>query len=132
MTRALSPRLIFLLPMLITALGAILRFQALFLDKDVSGASYVRILLAQAVLSALTVLLAYWLFSAVAGPLPALAVGLLTALSPHLINMYVYLQTETLFGFWLGPGSGGIWRHLAFQSIRPSPRPASTMAPSQT
>ena len=160
MTTARSPRLILLLLVLITALGAILRVQvvtqtsvidpiradarkyvlyawnltqlgtyswsdaalqgqpedvkpdalvtpgyplflSLFLDKDVSDSSYARILLAQAALSALTVLLAYWLFSTVVGPLPALLVALLTALSPHLISMNAYLLTETLFCFWL-------------------------------
>jgi len=56
--------------------------------------------LGQVVLSSLTILLAYAAFAQF-GRVYGLGVALLTAASPHLINMNLYLLTETLFCFFL-------------------------------
>jgi 4-amino-4-deoxy-L-arabinose transferase-like glycosyltransferase len=76
-------------------------FLALLIDPTVSKSSYYRILLTQAALSTVTILLAYFLFAALAGPAAGLATAALTALSPHLINMNVYVLSETLACFFL-------------------------------
>jgi hypothetical protein len=54
----------------------------------------------QVLLSSLTILLAYAAFAPF-GRIYGLGVALLTAISPHLINMNLYLLTETLFCFFL-------------------------------
>lgn len=72
-----------------------------FLDRNLNKMQYTGILLVQAVLSTLTVLMAYFLFAAIVGKEGGLLAAALTALSPHLINMNVYLLTETLFCFFL-------------------------------
>ena len=72
-----------------------------FLDRDIGKTNYYGILLSQALLSTLTILLAYFLFAAIGGRVCGLLTAALTALSPHLINMNVYLLTETLFCFFL-------------------------------
>ena len=56
--------------------------------------------LGQVLMSSLTILLAYAAFAPF-GRLYGLGVALLTAMSPHLINMNLYLLTETLFCFFL-------------------------------
>ena len=57
--------------------------------------------LIQALLGTLTIALTFLLFRDFAGTWPALGAALLTAVSPHLINLGVYLLTETLFTFFL-------------------------------
>jgi 4-amino-4-deoxy-L-arabinose transferase-like glycosyltransferase len=76
-------------------------FLALLLDRSVSQKSYYRILLTQALLSTLTILMTYLLFASIAGKAAGLLSAALTALSPHLINMNVYVLTETLACFLL-------------------------------
>lgn len=63
--------------------------------KQTDAARFVQVLL-----SVLTILLAYAAFAAV-GPYFALGVATLTALSPHLVNMNLFLLTEALFCFLL-------------------------------
>jgi 4-amino-4-deoxy-L-arabinose transferase-like glycosyltransferase len=75
---------------------------SLFLDKDDIDASLARVLNFQALLGMLTVLVYLLLYRRIMPPLWALGAGLLTAISPHLINASVYLLTETLFTFLLG------------------------------
>ncbi|MGR9072195.1 MAG: glycosyltransferase family 39 protein [Gammaproteobacteria bacterium] len=55
----------------------------------------------QAMLGSATVLLTFLVFRSVAPFLPSLAAAFLTAISPHLIAMNIYLLTETLFTFFL-------------------------------
>jgi 4-amino-4-deoxy-L-arabinose transferase-like glycosyltransferase len=55
----------------------------------------------QALLSVLTIILAYMLFNLVAGRTVAMITALLTAIAPHLITMTTYLLTETQFTFLL-------------------------------
>lgn len=56
-----------------------------------------RVIVAQAALGVLTVVFAFMLALRVAGPWVALAVGALTAISPHLIGITTSLLTESLF-----------------------------------
>jgi 4-amino-4-deoxy-L-arabinose transferase-like glycosyltransferase len=75
-----------------------------FVDQRVTAFSqenYKEILLAQGLLSTITVLMTYFLFARILNPTTGLVAALLTALSPHLINMNVYVLTETLFCFLL-------------------------------
>lgn len=75
-----------------------------FLDDEEHGFSsrnYRIVLFIQVLLSTLTVLMAYMLFSAFMGATGATFAAVLTALSPHLINMSTYVVTETLFCFFL-------------------------------
>ncbi|WP_319410095.1 glycosyltransferase family 39 protein [uncultured Desulfosarcina sp.] len=53
----------------------------------------------QAILSALTIAIVYFLGRTLIGATGAIIVATLTAISPHLINLNVYLLTETLFTF---------------------------------
>ncbi|MCK5716954.1 MAG: glycosyltransferase family 39 protein [Thiomargarita sp.] len=76
-------------------------FLTVFLDKHISNNSLYHVLLAQVVLSTLTILLVYSLFATLLGASFALLVALLTALSPHLITMNVYYLSEPLFCFLL-------------------------------
>lgn len=66
-----------------------------YVKKQMDSARFVQVLL-----SALTVLLAYAAFASI-GPYYALGVAALTALSPHLVNMNLFLLTEALFCFLL-------------------------------
>lgn len=75
-------------------------YLALFLGGDYSKEQGDRALLGQVILSSLTILLAYAAFSPF-GRLYGLGVAGLTALSPHLVNMNLFLLTETLFCFLL-------------------------------
>lgn len=61
------------------------------------------VLIAQTLLSSLTVLLVFLLGRRFLATAPALAVAVLTAIWPHLVNVNVYLLTESLFTllFWL-------------------------------
>lgn len=74
-------------------------FIALFLDKPPSAANVATITRVQAVISTLTVLLVF-LISRRILPMPlALTASALTAISPHLVTMNIYLLSETLFCF---------------------------------
>ena len=72
-----------------------------FLREWPSQKAYYQILIFQAILSTLTIALIY---SACRTFLPyplAIGAAVLTAISPHLINMNVYLLTESLYSFLL-------------------------------
>ncbi|OGI51610.1 MAG: hypothetical protein A3E57_01935 [Candidatus Muproteobacteria bacterium RIFCSPHIGHO2_12_FULL_60_33] len=76
-------------------------FIALFLDKQPSAANIAAITRVQAVISTLTVLLVF-LISRRILPMPlALTASALTAISPHLVTMNIYLLSETLFCFFV-------------------------------
>lgn len=70
-----------------------------FINRNPSEKTVVTILLAQALVSVLTVAVAYQLFQVFLPTLGALGAALLTALSPHLVTMNIYLLTETWFCF---------------------------------
>ena len=72
----------------------------LYLTKDVD-ATYKISLNIQAFLGALTVLLAYFLALRMLPLWASIVVGVLAAISPHLIVTTGYLLTETLFSFFL-------------------------------
>jgi len=75
-------------------------YLSLFLGGDYVKSQSDRARLGQVILSSLTILLAYAAFSPF-GRLYGLGIATLTALSPHLINMNLFLLTETLFCFLL-------------------------------
>lgn len=75
-------------------------YLSLFLGGEYSKIQSDRARLGQVLLSSLTILLAYASFSPF-GRLYGLGVATLTALSPHLVNMNLFLLTETLFCFLL-------------------------------
>ena len=75
-------------------------FLSLFLGGKYSKIQFDNIKLAQVLLSCFTILLAYYLFLQL-GRLYGLIAASLTALSPHLVNMNLFLLTETLFCFFL-------------------------------
>ncbi|MDA8421394.1 MAG: glycosyltransferase family 39 protein [Pseudomonadota bacterium] len=70
-----------------------------FVNKTPTFGMIRSILITQALISAATVLLAYLLFSTFLSPSVALIPSLLTAISPHLVTMNVYVLSETLFCF---------------------------------
>lgn len=70
-----------------------------FLKQDINQSNYMGILFCQVAMSVLTILFSYLLFSNITNKEIGLGIAMLTALSPHLINMNVYLLTETLFCF---------------------------------
>jgi 4-amino-4-deoxy-L-arabinose transferase-like glycosyltransferase len=74
-------------------------FLALFVDGKASEKMLAQILLAQALLSTLVVYLTFLICRNILSETKALAVALLTALSPHLININTYLLSEALFSF---------------------------------
>lgn len=75
-------------------------FLSVFIGNGFTPSQYYVTLLSQALLSTLTILFSYFLFLRL-GKGWALLASLLVACSPHLINMNVYLLTETLFCFLL-------------------------------
>lgn len=75
---------------------------AAFLD-DGKGFSFMpRVLKAQALLGAATVLLYLLIFRTYLQPTLALVAAVITAISPHLVNSSVYILTECLFTFLVG------------------------------
>ncbi len=72
-------------------------FLRLMIGDTVSDQTLIGIELAQAVLSAVTILLAYFAFSVILKPSLALLVALLTAISPHLVTADVFILSESLF-----------------------------------
>jgi 4-amino-4-deoxy-L-arabinose transferase-like glycosyltransferase len=75
---------------------------SLFFDENDINATLTRVLNLQALLGVLTVFVYLLLYRRFMPPLWALSAGLITAISPHLINASVYLLTESLFTFLLG------------------------------
>jgi 4-amino-4-deoxy-L-arabinose transferase-like glycosyltransferase len=74
-------------------------FIALFLDNPLTANNVAAITRVQAVISTLTVLLVFWISRRFL-PMPlALTASALTAISPHLVTMNIYLLSETLFCF---------------------------------
>lgn len=73
----------------------------LFLDEDgpILWSELRSSLLVQTLLSSLCVIIVFFIFSPMVGQWLSLLVALLTALSPHLITVNVYLLTESLFAF---------------------------------
>ena len=88
-----------------------------FVDYPPSNDAIAAALMTQAVLSALTVLLAYALFRPALPTWAALATAALTALSPHLIVANVYVLTETLFTLLLIGFVLALTRSLQQQSV---------------
>lgn len=72
-------------------------FLSLFVDGEITKKMLTNILVVQAFLSTLVVYLVYMLCRKIFPAPQALAVSLLTALSPHLININTYILSETLF-----------------------------------
>lgn len=79
-----------------------------FLENPPNDKMLVNIGLAQAVLGAVTILFAFSLFRMLAGQLAGIVAATLTAISPHLISMTVYVLTETLFTFFMMGGLAGL------------------------
>lgn len=75
-------------------------FLSLFLGGEYTEEQRDRVLLAQVLLSSVTILLAYLAFSTMSRSL-GLGVAALVALSPHLVNINLFLLTESLFCFFL-------------------------------
>jgi 4-amino-4-deoxy-L-arabinose transferase-like glycosyltransferase len=74
-------------------------FIALFLDKQPTTYNFTTITRVQAVISTLTVLMVFWIARRFL-PMPlALTASALTAISPHLTTMNIYILSETLFCF---------------------------------
>lgn len=76
-------------------------FISLFLDNPPTAANIAAILRTQAVISTLTVLLVFWIARRFLPISLALAAMALTAISPHLVTMNIYLLSETLFCFFV-------------------------------
>lgn len=76
-------------------------FIALFLDKEPVMDNVTTITLVQAAISALTVLLVFWIARCLLPLSLALAATALTAISPHLVTMNIYILSETLFCFFV-------------------------------
>jgi len=72
---------------------------ALLIDEQPTRAGLDRVLLFQVLLSTLAIMLVYALSARLMNRDWGLIAALLTAFSPHLINLNLYLLTETLFGF---------------------------------
>lgn len=79
-----------------------------------------RALYLQAVLSALVLLLVFLLARFVIGDVGALAATGLAALSPHLINMNVYLLSESLFTFLLMAAMVVVLQFVKDHTFKPS------------
>lgn len=87
-------------------------FLAAILGDNPPFSALQTVLLVQAFLSALTVLICYFLLRTMVTWPWAIVGAALTALSPHLITMSVYLLTETLFAFLLAASMFAvIWAH---------------------
>ncbi len=76
-------------------------FLTLFVDGKVTGKVITHILVAQAFLSTLAVYLTFLFCRKIFSEPKSLAVALLTAISPHLININTYILTESLFSFFV-------------------------------
>lgn len=74
-------------------------FLSLFLDRSPTVGNVATIVRVQAVISTLTVLLVFGIARRFLPMSLALTASALTAISPHLVTMNLYLLSETLFGF---------------------------------
>ena len=74
-------------------------FLAPFVDGKITGKMLTHILVAQAFLSTLAVYLTFLFCRKIFSESKSLAIALLTAISPHLINVNTYILTESLFSF---------------------------------
>jgi len=74
-------------------------FLTVFLDKRPTNANIIAVTRAQAVISVLTVLLVFLVARRFLSIPLALVASALTAISPHLVTMNVYVLSETLFCF---------------------------------
>jgi 4-amino-4-deoxy-L-arabinose transferase-like glycosyltransferase len=77
-------------------------FLSFFIDLDKQNIAIDKVAFFQAFLAVMTLVVYILLFYRFMPITWALAAGLVTAISPHLINASVYLLTETLFTFLLG------------------------------
>lgn len=74
-------------------------FISLFLDEQPTSHNFAAITWIQAVISTFTVLMVFWISRRLL-PMPlALTASALTAISPHLVTMNIYILSETLFSF---------------------------------
>jgi len=101
-------------------------FVSLFLDKRVSYKAVFHVLVTQALLSTLVILLTYAVFFTILGAPIALLAALLTAFSPHLITVNVYLLSETWFCFLL---MSFMWILRNENSIIPETKPDRFLKP---
>jgi 4-amino-4-deoxy-L-arabinose transferase-like glycosyltransferase len=76
-------------------------FLALFVDGKASEKMLAHILLAQSLLSTLAVYLTFLFCRKIFSEPKSLVVALLTAISPHLINVNTYILSESLFSFFV-------------------------------
>lgn len=76
-------------------------FITLFLDKQPTTDNLATIVRVQAVISTFTVLLVFWIARSFLPISLALTASALTAISPHLVTMNIYLLSETLFCFFV-------------------------------
>ncbi len=74
-------------------------FVSLFITADTAQLSLKSLLVTQALISTLTVFVAFAMFRTFLTPSLTLAATFLTAISPHLVTMNIYVLTETLFCF---------------------------------
>lgn len=88
-----------------------------FLDREDISATLTRVLFLQAILGVLTVFVYLHLFRQIMPSAWALSAGLVTAISPHLLNASVYLLTETLFTFVLGAHLLALARALRLKHV---------------
>ncbi|MDR2874693.1 MAG: glycosyltransferase family 39 protein [Methylobacillus sp.] len=91
---------------------------SILVDKTDAEKTLKRVVLLQAVLGVLTVLAYLALFRRFMPPVWALGAGIVTAISPHLVNASVYLLSETLFTFLLGVHLFALERALRLRNIR--------------
>jgi len=75
-------------------------FLSMFLGGTYTEKQFASIKLAQVILSSITIVLAYFVFAGI-GSFYGLVAAWLTAMSPQLVNMNLYLVTEPLFCFLL-------------------------------
>jgi 4-amino-4-deoxy-L-arabinose transferase-like glycosyltransferase len=91
---------------------------SVLLDENDIEQTLTNVLYLQAILGTLTVLVYLSLFRRLLPPLWALGAGLVTAISPHLINASVYLLTETMFTFLVGVHLFALERALRLKQAR--------------
>ncbi len=90
-------------------------FLAPFMKPPVTARTVLNVLVVQALLGGLLIVAAYYATRSFLPSWAALAVALLTALSPHLVNAGVYVLTETLFSVLVG----GLFAALAWLARKP-------------
>lgn len=91
---------------------------SLLLDETNVEKTLANVFYFQALLGVITVLIYLSLFRRLMPPLWALSAGIVTAISPHLINASVYLLTETLFTLLVGMHLFALERALRLRQVR--------------